>query len=75
MALKVKIEIDPSDLTRFTSAKEDREIARLFMDNLTDDDVVEMVKDKGLFREVLDEIAEGELEKILSDYGYYKKDD
>lgn len=75
MGLKVKIEIDPSDLTMFTTAKEDREIARLFMDNLTDDDVVEMVKDKGLFREVLDEIAEGELEKILSDYGYCKKDD
>lgn len=72
--MKVKIEIDTSDITRFTSYKEDSEIAKEFLEHASEKDLINEVISRNLTIDLLDELTEHERALIFSHYGYEEKE-
>lgn len=70
--MKIKVEIDSEDLLKYTSAHEDRELAKELMYNLKDEDLVNEVLSREIVSDVLDELSERELEEIMAEYGFVK---
>lgn len=72
--MKIKIDIDTDDLLRYTSSKEDEEIAKEIISRARDEDVVNEVIDRCLVEDVLDELNESTIEEIFGKYGFVRKE-
>lgn len=72
--MKIKVEIDIDDLTKYTSYQEDAEIAKHFISEARDEDVVNEVIDRCLVENVLDELKESTIEEIFGKYGFVRKE-
>ena len=72
--MKIKIDIDIDDLLRYTSFEEDKEIAKKFISEARDEDVVNEVIDRCLVENVLDELNESTIEEIFGKYGFIRKE-
>jgi len=78
--MKVKIEIETTDIFRFTeSYKEDSKIVEELLGSLEDDSLIMAVIDRGLYKELFDSLSTNEQESIIdnyaNDYGYFKSED
>lgn len=72
--MKIKVEIDSEDLLRFTTASEDRQFIKEMVENASDEVLVDEIISRELVSDVLDELNERELEKLLAEYGYIKEE-
>ena len=72
--MKIKIDIDIDDLLRYTSFEEDKEIAKKFISEARDEDVVNEVIDRCLVENVLDELNESTIEEIFGKYGFVREE-
>lgn len=70
--MKLKIEIDSKDLFKYTTAREDSELAEELIGNVKDEVIIEEVFNRHLVSDVLDRINVRELEEMLAEYGYTK---
>jgi hypothetical protein len=66
--MKVKIEIDTSDILRYTSYKEDQEIAKEFIENLSDEDIINEVLNRGILEDIIEELTEDQQRELLKQY-------
>ena len=78
--MKVKIEIETTDIFRFTNSyKEDSKIVEELLDSLEDDSLIQAIIDRGLYKELFDSLSTNEQESIIDnyakDYGYFKSED
>lgn len=72
--MKIKVEIDSEDLLRFTTASEDRQFIKEMVENASDEVLVDEIISRELVSDVLNELNERELEKLLAEYGYIKEE-
>ncbi len=78
--MKVKIEIETTDIFKFTNSyKEDSQIVEELLDSLEDDSLIRVIIDRGLYKELFDSLSTNEQESIIdnyaNDYGYFKSED
>lgn len=78
--MKVKVEIETTDIFRFTSSsKEDSQIVEELLDSLEDESLISAIIDRGLYKELFDSLSTNEQESIIenyaNDYGYFKSED
>ena len=78
--MKVKVEIETTDIFRFTASyKEDSQIVEELLDLLEDDSLISAIIDRGLYKELFDRLSINEQESIIenyaNDYGYFKSED
>ena len=78
--MKVKVEIETTDIFKFTNSyEEDSKIVEELLDSLKDDSLIQAIIDRGLYKEVFDSLSTNEQESIIdnyaNDYGYYKSED
>lgn len=78
--MKVKVEIETTDIFKFTSSyKEDSKIVEELLGSLEDDSLVQAIIDRGLYKELFDSLSANEQESIIdnyaNDYGYFKSED
>ena len=66
--MKVKIEIDTSDILKYTSFKEDQEIAKEFIENLSDEDIIHEVLNRGILEDIIEELTENQQRELLKQY-------
>lgn len=72
--MKIKVEIDSSDLLTYTTAEEDEQLAKEMLHLIKDDVLVNEIVDRELVADVLDELSERELEEIMAEYGFIKEE-
>ena len=72
--MKIKVDIDIDDLTKYTSNQEDKEIAKHFISEATDEDIVNEAINRCLVEDVLDELNESTIEEIFGKYGFVRKE-
>lgn len=78
--MKVKVEIETTDIFKFTNSyKEDSQIVEELLDSLEDDSLIRAIIDRGLYKELFDSLSTNEQEFIIdnyaNDYGYFKSED
>lgn len=72
--MKLKIEIDSDDLTVYTSAKEDTELAKEFIKFADDCTIIEEAINRDLITDILDELNTNDLEIVLRKFEYILKE-
>lgn len=75
--MKVKVEIETTDLFRFTSsAREDSKIVEELLDSLNDEPLIQAVINRGLVEDLFDCLSAKEQDNIIgkyaNDFGYTK---
>lgn len=78
--MKVKVEIETTDIFKFTNSyKEDSQIVEELLSSLEDDSLIMAIIDRGLYKELFDRLSTNEQESIIdnyaNDYGYFKSED
>lgn len=72
--MKLKIEIDSSDLTDYTTAKEDTELAKEFIKFADDYTIIEEAISRDLITDILEELDTNDLEIVLRKFEYIFKE-
>ena len=72
--MKLKIEIDSNDLTDYTSAKEDTELAKEFIKFADDYTIIEEAINRDLITDILEELNTNDLEIVLRKFEYILKE-
>lgn len=70
--MKLRVEIDSKDLFKYTTAREDEELAEELIGNVKDEVIIEEVFNRHLVSDVLDRLNVRELEEMLAEYGFTK---
>lgn len=70
--MKLRVEIDSKELLKYTTAREDSELAEELIGNVKDEVIIEEVLNRHLVSDVLDSIDVRELEEMLAEYGFTK---
>lgn len=70
--MKLRVEIDSKDLFKYTTAREDEELAEELIGEATDDCLIEEILKRHLVSDVLDRMNVRELEEMLAEYGFTK---
>ena len=73
--MKIKIEIDSSCLTEYTSRDENRELAEELIENASDAAIVEEALSRDIVEDILDRMTEQQREKLFELYGYEQKEE
>lgn len=69
--MKLRVEIDSEELLKYTTAREDSELAEELIGNAKDEVIIEEVFNRQLVSDVLDRMNMRELEEMLAEYGFY----
>lgn len=72
--MKIKVEIDSEDLLKFTTAKEDEQLAKEMVENASDEILVDEIVKRMLVYDVLNELTEKERKETFAEYGYIKEE-
>lgn len=70
--MKLRVEIDSKELLKYTTAREDSELAEELIGNVKDEVIIEEVFNRHLVSDVLDKMNVRELEEMLAEYGFTK---
>lgn len=70
--MKLRVEIDSKELLKYTTAREDSELAEELIGNVKDEVIIEEVFNRHLVSDVLDKMMLRELEEMLAEYGFTK---
>lgn len=76
---KILIQIDTDDLLEYTTAAQDREVFREFLDKIQNDMLVEEVANRELLSDVYNESKRSEQQELMDewadDFGYTKEEE
>ena len=70
--MKIKIEIDSSQLTDYTSISEDQKLADEFIGRASDGKIISEALSRQLVEEIVDGLTPMERDKLFDLYGYEK---